>query len=447
VALLGAVGAVAALTRPDAGLIDTLPSLAGAVAGSAALLALVRAASAQAPLAWGPFSDAAPHSAPAGTPGAGFDRRRFLLTGALVAGGAVAAGTGGRVLARRSDVTASRAAVTIPAPASAAGPLAEGVAIELPGLSGFYTANRDFYRVDTALVVPRVAAEEWRLRVHGRVRRELELDFRQLLARPLLERDITLSCVSNEVGGGYVGTARWTGVSLAELLREAFERHLDACPACVEEVRELTETAARLGTAAAALPPPELWDRVRAEALVTRQLPPMIGRSDRRLRARRGGAVAGRRRFPPLLAAAAALLVAALSVTALHLGLLGRSDRSDRTAALVAAVLAAPDARRVAAMPGGAGQASVVVSRQRGRAVFVASGLPPAPAARTYQLWVVTGSGPRPAGLVDVAGGGRVTRLLDGPVTGDEQVAMTVERRGGAAEPTSEPVVVIDLEA
>jgi len=162
--------------------------------------------------------------------------------------------------------------------------------------------------------------------------------------------------------------------------------------------------------------------------------------------------VAERRRqagrgVPPLLAAAAALLVAVLSVTALNLGLLGRADRADRTAELVAAVLAAPDARRVAALPGGTGQATVVVSRQRGRAVFVADGLPPAPAARTYQLWVVTRSGPRPAGLVEVAGEGRVTRLLDGPVTGNEQVAMTVERRGGAARPTSKPVVVVDLEA
>ena len=259
VALLGAAGAAAALTRPGAGLLDALPSLAGAVAGSAALLALVRAASAQAPPTGAPSSDAAPRSgprwgsvadaetgrpalstapsetarpalsaapsgpttAPSGTPGAGFDRRKFLLTGALVAGGAVAAGTGGRVLARRSDVTASRAAVTIPAPASAAGPLAQGAAVELPGLSSFYTPNRDFYRVDTALVVPRIAAGDWRLRVHGRVRRELELDFRELLARPLMERDITLSCVSNEVGGSYVGTARWTGVPLADLLREA----------------------------------------------------------------------------------------------------------------------------------------------------------------------------------------------------------------------------------
>ncbi len=233
VALLGAAGAAAALTRPGAGHLDALPSLAGAVAGSAALLALVRAAGA-------PFSDAAPRSgprwgsvadpetaspglstAPSRTSGAGVDRRRFLLTGALVVGEAVAAGTGGRVLGRRSDVTASRAAVAIPAPASAARPLAEGAAIELPGLSSFYTPNRDFYRVDTALVVPRIAAGDWRLRVHGRVRRELELDFRQLLARPLMERDITLSCVSNEVGGGYVGTARWTGVPLADLLREA----------------------------------------------------------------------------------------------------------------------------------------------------------------------------------------------------------------------------------
>ena len=95
----------------------------------------------------------------------------------------------------------------------------------------------------------------------------------------------------------------------------------------------------------------------------------------------------------------------------------------------------------------GTGQATVVVSRQRGQAVFLASGLPPAPAARTYQLWVVGGSGPRPAGLVEVVGSGSVTRLLDGPVTGDEQVAMTVERRGGAARPTSKPVVVVDLKA
>ena len=213
--------------------------------------------------------------------------------------------------------------------------------------------------------------------------------------------------------------------------RTAFERHLEGCPACVREVRELRATLARLGSAAASRPPAALWDRVRAEAGATRQLPPPR---------------VGRRRVAPLLAAAAALLVAAVSLAALGLGPVGRSGRPERTADLVAAVLAAPDARRVAALPGGAGRAAVVVSRRRGQAVFEASGLAPAPAGRTYQLWVVGRSGPRPAGLVQ-AGGGRVTRLLDGPVTGTEQVAMTVERRGGAARPTSQPLVVVDLRA
>ena len=242
-------------------------------------------------------------------------------------------------------------------------------------------------------------------------------------------------------------TGAYAAHALSGTERLAFERHLDACPACAQEVRELTETAARLGTAVAVRPPAALWDRVRAEAGVTRQLPPVVGRADRRRHTWRGHALAGprgaRRRFPPLLAAAAALLVAAVSVTALNLGLPGRTDRR---VDLVAAVLGAPDARRVAgALPGGSGRVAVVVSRQRGRAVFEASGLPPAAANRTYQLWVVDRSGPRPAGLVGAGGGGRLTRLLDGRVTGNEQVAMTVERRGGAARPTSAPLVVVDL--
>ena len=85
---------------------------------------------------------------------------------------------------------------------------------------GFVTANRDFYRVDTALTVPRVDVAGWRLRINGMVGRPLELSFDDLLRRPLIERDITLNCVSNEVGGPYVGTARWLGVHLADLLRE-----------------------------------------------------------------------------------------------------------------------------------------------------------------------------------------------------------------------------------
>ena len=237
--------------------------------------------------------------------------------------------------------------------------------------------------------------------------------------------------------------------ALSETERLAFERHLDACPACDQEVRELSETAARLGSAVALPPPAALWDRVRAEAAATRQLLPPV--ADPTPLSGRGAALAGgrgvRRRFPPLLAAAAALLVAAaISVTALNLGLPGQG-RSEGPVDLVAAVLSAPDARRIAAKPGPTGQVAVVVSRRRGQAVFEASGLPEVPAARTYQLWVVDRSGPRPAGLVEPGGAGKVTRLLEGRVTGSEQVAMTVERRGGAARPTSEPVVVVDLRA
>jgi Anti-sigma-K factor rskA/Putative zinc-finger len=230
--------------------------------------------------------------------------------------------------------------------------------------------------------------------------------------------------------------------------RLAFERHLEACPDCAREVRELAATAARLGGAAAEPPPAALWQRVRAEAGRTRQLPPVAGRVGR---PERGGWPAGwrgGRRFPPLPAAAAALLVAAVSAAALGLGPADRVGRSERPADLVAAVLGAPDARRVvAALPGGRGQTAVVVSRQRGRAVFEAAGLRPAPAGRTYQLWVVDRSGPRPAGLVEAGAGGRVARLLDGRVAGSERVAMTIERRGGATQPTSEPLVVVDLRA
>jgi molybdopterin-dependent oxidoreductase-like protein protein len=210
VTAFGAVGVAAALSRP-AGPVDALPSFVGGLAGAGALVVLVRQLR-PAPLT------ASHQEHPTG---AGVDRRRFLLTGALVAGGAALAGTGGRVLARRFDISASLAAVSIPTPASTAAPLAEAAALETPGLSAFYTPNRDFYRVDTALVVPRVAAEDWRLRVHGMVGRELELDFKQLLSRALIERDITLSCVSNQVGGPYVGTARWVGVPLRDLLEEA----------------------------------------------------------------------------------------------------------------------------------------------------------------------------------------------------------------------------------
>lgn len=208
----GVIGGAAALSRPDSdAYTDALPSLLGGLAGAVVLHTLIGPLAARTT----DRSDGRPD---------GWNRRRFLLT----TGGVVVASTGAGALGRAltsagaGDAVASRAAVVLPRPASPAVDVAPGAAPRVPDLSPFVTPNRDFYRVDTALVVPKVVTDGWRLRVHGRgVRRELNLTFDALLDRPLIERDITLTCVSNEVGGPYVGTARWLGVPLAELLAEA----------------------------------------------------------------------------------------------------------------------------------------------------------------------------------------------------------------------------------
>jgi DMSO/TMAO reductase YedYZ molybdopterin-dependent catalytic subunit len=151
-----------------------------------------------------------------------YDRRAFLLTSLGAAAVGLVAGTVGRAtLTKRLDVGASRAAVVLPPPTSAAPALPAGTDLGLPGLSAFRTPNGEFYRIDTALLVPQLSTTDWRLRVHGMVGREIELDYDGLLARGLIERDITLTCVSNEVGGSLVGSARWLGAPLADLLREA----------------------------------------------------------------------------------------------------------------------------------------------------------------------------------------------------------------------------------
>ncbi|MGX9921880.1 molybdopterin-dependent oxidoreductase [Streptomyces sp. NPDC002248] len=158
------------------------------------------------------------------TPSVPWDRRRFVLAAAATAVGATGAGAAGRALAGGdiANAVASRDAITLPRPASPARAVPAGARLHVPGLSPFTTPNKDFYRVDTALVVPHVDAGSWRLRIHGEgVREDVELSFAALLRREAVERDITLTCVSNEVGGPYVGNARWLGVPLAPLLREA----------------------------------------------------------------------------------------------------------------------------------------------------------------------------------------------------------------------------------
>ncbi len=151
---------------------------------------------------------------------AGFDRRAFLQTvlgasAAIVLGGAVTRFLGS------SAGRESRAAINLPQPSDPAPAVPRGAAVDLDGVSPYITPNQDFYRIDTALRVPSVDAETWSLRIHGMVDEELTLSFEDLLKERLVERRITMTCVSNEVGGPYVGNAAWLGVPVRELLARA----------------------------------------------------------------------------------------------------------------------------------------------------------------------------------------------------------------------------------
>lgn len=220
VLLFGIVGAVSATSRPDStSLADALPSVVGAIAGAAVLYVLVGRLTRRVPSAepTGDEREEAP------TSGAGWDRRGFVIAATAAAAASAGAGVLGRALnsASGQNAVASRNKVVLPRPTSAAAAVPKGAQLRIPGISPFTTPNSSFYRVDTALVVPKVNAATWQLRIHGTgVRRPVTLSYDDLLRRELIERDITLTCVSNEVGGPYVGNARWIGVRLADLLAE-----------------------------------------------------------------------------------------------------------------------------------------------------------------------------------------------------------------------------------
>ena len=201
--IFGALGVSAALTRPTAGATDVLPTLAGVAAGMAALILLIQVGT--------------PDQNPPIVPG----RRGFLAAAAGMAVVAAVAGAGGDLLLRRFSATTARNQVRLPAAARAAPPLPAGAKLDVSGISSFYTPNNSFYRVDTDLVLPQVSPDQWTLRISGMVDRPVELSFADLLRQPLTEADITLVCVSNEVGGPYAGNARWLGASLPALLRRA----------------------------------------------------------------------------------------------------------------------------------------------------------------------------------------------------------------------------------
>ncbi len=220
--LFGVVGAAAALSsRDERSVLAVLPSLVGAVAGCAALVVLVRRA-----VPAVDDADAAEGERLAADPDRDREvlagsRRAFLGTaGALGAAGVGAAATG-RWLSGRFSAAGSRAATMLPRALRPLPAIPAGVDVGVDGVTPFTTPNADFYRIDTALSVPQVDVETWRLRIDGMVGTPLELTFDELLEREVVEADITMTCVSNEVGGGLVGNARWLGVRLDDLLEEA----------------------------------------------------------------------------------------------------------------------------------------------------------------------------------------------------------------------------------
>jgi DMSO/TMAO reductase YedYZ molybdopterin-dependent catalytic subunit len=248
IAVFGLVGVIAAVTRPAAGPLDGVPSFVGAVAGIGvlgALLAPLGRRPEPAAAAWPAGRHAVPVTVPDGGPapaddrllgrlrevlaagdrgGSAVDRRRFLVTSGIAVGVAAAAGGGGRLLQRRFAVAGERADLALPAPSSPAAALPAGadLAGRVPGLTPLFTANQDFYRVDTALAVPQLRPSEYSLALTGMFDSPRSFDLAELFGRDdLIERDITLTCVSNEVGGTLASTARWIGVPLGTFLREA----------------------------------------------------------------------------------------------------------------------------------------------------------------------------------------------------------------------------------
>ena len=201
----GIVGMIAAVTRPSAGTSYLFPSF---LAGVTAVLVL----------RWLTILAAADSESQAGR----VERRQFLVAVLGTAAGSLVGGFGAKAwINSRYDASAARAGVVLPKPETTLAEPAASVHPNVSGLGPFFTPNSQFYRVDTALTVPQVNPNTWKLRVHGMVDRPFEITFDELLKYAFEEHDLTLTCVSNPVGGSYCGNARWLGTPLAPLLRRA----------------------------------------------------------------------------------------------------------------------------------------------------------------------------------------------------------------------------------
>ena len=212
---------------------------------------------------------------------------------------------------------------------------------------------------------------------------------------------------------------------------EEFRKHLDGCPACREEVRELREAAARMGASEAVTPPAHLKANIMVAADRLPQLPPKV---------RHIGTAKPSRWTPRILGAAAAVVL--IVAAGIGISQLPQDDDNLR-AAPVAQVFDAPDAATVTVQTSNGGELTVATSEERGEMAVDTDELPPLTDDQVYQLWAIAGDDPVSAGVLEDVDKGAAMEL---PAAGT-QVAITIEPAGGSEQPTTEPIIVVDPSA
>ena len=238
--------------------------------------------------------------------------------------------------------------------------------------------------------------------------------------------------------------------------RARFERHLAACEACAQEVRGMQETAARLAAATAVPPSAQLRERVLAAAARTRQLPPVPAdpagaaarwRDGRRTAAARRRLRAGRRPWarPLALVLSAAFAAAAVTFGTMTLVTQHRLSQAQASDHMLAAVLTAPDAKMMSAPVTGGGTATIVMSHQMHALAFSSAGLPRLPAGQSYELWLMGPSGSRPGAMLPRPAHAMTSPVIATGLRSGDMVELTVEPSGGAARPTSTPILRLGL--
>jgi anti-sigma-K factor RskA len=257
--------------------------------------------------------------------------------------------------------------------------------------------------------------------------------------------------------------------ALSDDERAVFEEHLVACDACRQEVAELQATAARLGGSLHEPPPPELKGRVLAAIDRTRQEPPGFAEVEGDPANGRGGPVAPpvgsgaavapddlaaararrARTAPPWLlgvvgTAAGVLAIAVVGLGITVAGLEERLGEMEAAAGQLTEVMAAVDAETISVTADGT-LLRIVMSPRRGEAVVLVDGMAPAPADHAYELWLIHDDVRVPAGVFHVDDRGRATRVVTGDMATVTAIGVTVEPAGGSPQPTSEPVMVVEM--